>query len=144
MKKVYILSLLLFLTASNIFSQSGWFQLSSPTNINIQASWFVSNDTGFIGIDSGKIYRTVNGGLNWTLISVPTTGYMLEMFFLNSYIGYTLFYYTNDQYRIFKSTNKGLNWSSVSVQYTTNPQDIYFVNEFTGFVANSSNILRTT
>jgi photosystem II stability/assembly factor-like uncharacterized protein len=142
MKKIYILTLLLIFSSGNVFAQNGWFQLKSPTNRTIYTVCFVNTDNGYIGTDSGKVYKTVNGGINWILISIPTTNPISKIFFVNPNIGYL--YSGNYGNALYKSTNSGLNWNELTIQYNKDPKDIYFININTGYIANHLNILKTT
>jgi len=106
--------------------------------------FFNSIDTGYIGTDSGKVYKTLNGGVNWISINLSTTKPIGKIIFVSPNIGYLLCYNSNGQDVIFKSTNGGLNWSMISIPYYTYPEDIYFINLNTGYVANFTNVLRTS
>ncbi|MNZ61938.1 Ycf48-like protein [compost metagenome] len=44
--------------------------INSPTQTTIFSVKFINDRVGFIGCDSSKIYKTIDGGINWSDISI--------------------------------------------------------------------------
>jgi photosystem II stability/assembly factor-like uncharacterized protein len=99
------------------FSQS-WVSSGSVTNPGPQPSITVVNNYAvWIGGgngDTARIFRTLNGGLNWNII--PTAGMTHEVGCIAAitpdlaYVGEGI---VNGNANLFKTTNGGLNWVSV-------------------------------
>lgn len=62
----------------------------SFNNINFYSADFSSNDTGYIGGQFGRIYKTTNAGLNWIQQQTPvdTTKNIKSIFCINSQIAW--------------------------------------------------------
>jgi photosystem II stability/assembly factor-like uncharacterized protein len=93
---------------------------------------FVNKDTGWVCINDffdGGIYKTMNGGNNWTQQKYDQYAY--KVFFINKDTGW---YCTGSNQKLYRTTNSGANWS---LQYT-NPSysitDIFFLNSFKGWM----------
>lgn len=52
--------------------------------------YFMNENIGFIGTDSGQIYKTTNKGVNFTLMSSPTNLPIYQILFVNENIGYAV------------------------------------------------------
>ncbi|KXK48193.1 MAG: glycosyl hydrolase, partial [Chlorobi bacterium OLB5] len=144
MKKLIFFTSLLILSSGNILSQSGWFQIQSPTSAFINTSFFNSSETGFIGTDSGSVYRTTNGGLNWLVVDTPPNRSITKIIFVNSNTGYLICYTFSNYNYLFKSTNSGLNWNLINVPFAGIPWSIYFINTDIGYITLNSLIVKTT
>ncbi len=68
--------------------------------------FFINKDTGWVGNSDGKLYRTINGGINWSEIyDFPGVFSVLGVLFINSHTGWVT------TTAIFKSTDSGFNWN---------------------------------
>lgn len=130
----------------------GWYQ-QTITNLNgstIKDMTFVDSLTGFAVTSSNPllqqyIFRTTNGGDNWSInytYNTPNSNwYFIKLQFLNSNTGYA-FSWTE----MFKTTNRGDNW--VKIDYNLPCEDFCVINQDTMFGASSSGfgggIYRTT
>jgi len=56
---------------------------------------FINHDTGFIASKNGIIYKTVNGGQNWTDIQTPATQDVMRLFFVDENNGWATFQYNS-------------------------------------------------
>ena len=96
------------------FSQIGWFQQSSGTNLNFETVCFINDQTGFVSGSGFTIFKTTNGGVSWTQTVLIDTCSIYAIRFLNNSTGYAcggkpvneyyslqFLYYTNDA---------GVNW----------------------------------
>ncbi|MBL8016386.1 MAG: T9SS type A sorting domain-containing protein [Ignavibacteria bacterium] len=104
----------------------------SPTN----GIFFQDENTGYIGKQT--LYRTTNGGTNWTTVMSYPASYI-------QFFGSTGYYLSNSGTTQFiaKSTNSGLNWDFYATA-TTNSGSLFFVNSETGWVTGGTVIKKTT
>lgn len=68
--------------------------------IDANTGWTTTGNTG-----SGKIYRTVDGGLSWEIIHTGTPYMIDKLQFFNANTGYAI-----DWRTVYKTTNGGFNW----------------------------------
>jgi photosystem II stability/assembly factor-like uncharacterized protein len=110
---------------------------------------FINKDTGWVANQTNKIYKTTNGGNNWSVYYLPSnfvfTSYATNFYIINKD---TLFLAGGDKYYggtqlygiVFKTTNGGLNWGYQQPDTATNPKWGYFapsfINELTGWFSN--------
>ncbi len=84
-------------------------QRPSISIVNYSTAW-VADGT----VDNPKVFRTINGGLNW--ISLPTTGIAEELYCIWATAENTAFTgegEVNGNARLFYTSNAGVNWVSV-------------------------------
>jgi photosystem II stability/assembly factor-like uncharacterized protein len=62
---------------------------TGTASTNFRASWFTSSTTGYMVGDVGSLFKTTNGGANWTPITVVTQG-LLGIHFPNADTGYVV------------------------------------------------------
>lgn len=95
---------------------------------------FVDELTGWLSND--KVYKTTNGGFNWTMINDSIRVY--RNLFINSNTGWAI------SSKIYLTTNGGMNWS---LQYAASDSllSINFISESTGWISGGGGlVLRTT
>ncbi|MBE0572236.1 MAG: T9SS type A sorting domain-containing protein [Ignavibacteriaceae bacterium] len=152
LKKITLGLLLLFLT--NISSgQNFWERIQSPTDNFLRTLHFSDSLTGWVGGDSGSIFFTSDGGLNWIQQQTNTNSKIMRLFFLDDYRAWALawadagsgdnsFYGTE----ILKTTDGGENWSIE--QYRDENiflRGIYFLDTLKGFAGGvPGQFLKTT
>ncbi len=120
-----------------------WNIVQSYNNSHIKRVIFLNKDTGYVGgtaIPQEILSRTTDGGLSWTLITVPE-GFLHDMYVLN-----TDTIWISDQLftgRLFITTNGGTSWQ---LQYTNNNgiDKIYMFNRNIGFLSSNFNLFKTT
>lgn len=134
MKKINLIFILI-LTVSLSFSQNGWFDKSPNTTSDINDIYFVSTSTGFAVCDSGKIYKTIDGGDNWTVQSSGLTNNLNGVFFVSSQKGYVV----GDAGKILVTANGGTNWTITTLTTPINLTDVYFNNPDSGVVVGNYN-----
>jgi len=106
---------------------------------------FLNDDTGYAGIDGGRVAKTTNCGLNWVVYETGNYDHLHGMSFPSVDTGYA---FTKFGYYL-KTSNAGINWSTI-MQFTgENYQDVQFMNNLTGFAGGYSNsldvgVIRTT
>jgi hypothetical protein len=143
MKRVVFILITLLLITNVTFSQSGWFwQNPLPQGNTLNSVKFVNISTGYSAGGYGTVIKTVNSGLNWTLLRTASTDNIKSIYFLDANTGFA-----SGGASIQKTTNGGLNWSvtyEVFGGYGT-AISIFFANSNMGwFTASSGKIFRTT
>lgn len=105
------------------------------------SSYFINENTGWIGGTGEKLFKTTNGGA--TLDSVYLESYMYDMYFRDSLDGVICGIGT-----IHKTTNGGVNWIPANIQLNGVFYEFYkitFVNDQYGWVVGNTNpVYRTT
>ncbi|MBN8586347.1 MAG: T9SS type A sorting domain-containing protein [Ignavibacteria bacterium] len=141
MKKLSILSFLIFLSISNAFSQSGWFwQNPLPQGNTIYDILMIDNNNVIAVGDGGTILNSSNLGYNWTNSSHIEDVYMRSICFINNSTGFV-----SSQGKILRTSNSGHNWTAFSLNYLVTIESIIFVNPQTGFaVGHNGKIFKTT
>lgn len=148
MKHIFTISFCLIIglfMSGNLYSQSGWFPLSSGTYSNLYSCSFSDVNTGYVVGDAGIFLKTTNGGINWSINTYIADGYLRSVCFINTNTGYICGDSAYSSDFIWKTTNGGVNWSRL---YQTSQMffySIYFYNLNTGYTAASNGfILRTS
>lgn len=135
--------ILLAITFSNFsFSQNFWKKISSPTTNFLRTLYFADSLKGWVAGDSGAIYYTSNGGLNWTQQQTNTKSKIMRLFFLDDERAWALAWAdvaSNDYLfygtEILKTTDGGLNWSVEQYrEENTFLRGIYFLDTLRGFM----------
>jgi photosystem II stability/assembly factor-like uncharacterized protein len=81
--------------------------ISMGFNPVVDGIYFTDMHTGVVGGEP-RIYKTINGGDNWTQVFYDSTKNISSMHFINLSLGYAVGHGT-----ILKSTNSGENWISL-------------------------------
>ena len=75
--------------------------------MSVNTTFFIDENTGWAGIDFGRIFKTSDGGYNWFECSTPQpSGFISDIFFLNETTGWAV---EGNNGNIFKTTNGGCN-----------------------------------
>lgn len=90
-------------------SGTNW-QKTNLTGIN-NSIRFINSLTGFVASNNGKLYKTINGGIDWELINLDVTTNLNKIKFLNNSFGVAV----GNKTKAFKTTDGGLNWSNISI-----------------------------
>jgi photosystem II stability/assembly factor-like uncharacterized protein len=123
MKKTLLLCLLICVTLIGKV-QSQWVQQSASTMNMLCSVYFTSVDTGYICDENNNLYKTINGGTNWTLRATNGPAYKIQ--FLNSDVGF------GNGNGIIKTVNGGQTWTT---SYSPTTQDFCFINSNIGYAA---------
>jgi len=122
--------------------------IRSPIVAQLNTVYFINNTTGFvggyIGNNTGEIFKTTNGGESWNNPFIIDSSSINRIKFVNPNIGYAVTYYKNGLGSILKTTNAGINWI---IQKVTSGflEDVYFINELTGYACSGhGEIWKTT
>src|SRR4030095_3510713 len=117
------------LACMNAFAQ--WIQLMPPSNI-LSAVSFVNDTTGFIASNDTLVYKTTDGGMNWSHYSIVNNNYFNNLFFLNKDTGFAVGGYGIVNGAIAKTVDGGLTWTSQNI--SVEPlSDIRFYNDYYGY-----------
>ncbi len=123
-----------------------WEEINSPTSQVLNTIYFINKDTGWVGGADGIIINTTDGGENWSTIYQADTTYILDIFFLNYFYGWAIFWDANPPYfpKMLKTTNGGDDWTS-EVCPGESPffRTVYFLDTLSGFLAGPP-IIKTT
>jgi photosystem II stability/assembly factor-like uncharacterized protein len=102
---------------------------------------FPNFDTIYTGGYWGEIRRSIDAGLNWSLMHSDSSKSVRDIFFINTKTGW----FTGDAGMIKKTTNAGLNWQTQNSNVGNVLRKIHFINENTGWiVGDSGTVLKTT
>lgn len=123
MKNKILIIVFMTLLSNAAFSQSAWTTLSGVSGF-IRDLHFMNNQTGWVAGSTG-VYKTTNGGANWTLISSSNEG--PPIYFLNESTGFA----ENK-----RTSNGGINWITLSGISST--EDITFTGNTVGFIVGGS------
>ena len=94
-----------------------WINVAPPLQRNLKAILFLNTDTGYIagGLDTGAsrktIFRTIDGGANWTVLLDTTGGVLKDISFADNAIGYVV----GDSATVLKTVDGGNSWNPVLV-----------------------------
>lgn len=113
-----------------------WVTQLSGSSMNFTSLYFHNPDSGF-AVTNSSLYKTSNGGINWSVISGPE-GY--DIYFANSLTGYT----TGSNLNVYKSTDGGNNWFVVRAGNNDGYRSIQFFGNFGIACGNNGNIMKTT
>lgn len=100
----------------------------------ILSNFFLDAQIGYC-LTSSAIFKTINGGDNWTLLYQTSTQNIAQVFFLDEYIG---FLRTSEG--LLKTEDAGLTWRSVFSGWLS---DVSFANNTTGFITTSEGVYKT-
>lgn len=140
LKKYYLI--LFIISLNNLaFSQNFWNRIQSPTDDFLRTLHFADSLRGWVGGDSGSIFYTSDGGLNWVQQQTNTINKIMRLFFLDDNRAWALAWddelaYDNLFYgtEILKTTDGGLNWSVEQFrQEDIFLRGIYFLDTLKGF-----------
>jgi len=126
---------------------SSWSQVAFLTTpapgLGVYDAQFVTETLGYMITDGGSVYKTTNGGVEWTSMYQSFIYSMSGVCFLNQDTGFVTGNTTEYGYPeglLLKTTNGGVNWDML---YFTDPCfDIWFPYPDTGFIS-TYGILKT-
>jgi photosystem II stability/assembly factor-like uncharacterized protein len=120
-----------------------WKDESSPEMIKaLYRITFPVKDTGFTCGYDGKIFRTVDGGNNWTLYQTPLYRPLHDIFMWNTYRGFVC---GGDGFRSgchFNTSDDGNTWNGDTSDLEF--RSVIFLNDTVGLMAGYGAILRST
>lgn len=111
-----------------------------PMPVGEDKMHFLNQQTGFIhnGGEPGKVFKTSDGGHNWTLVLIDSTHKIKDLCFVTD----SLIYISAVNKLIYKSTDVGETWTSINTGLDNTPK-ISFYNHQSGLTFQGSKIFRT-
>ncbi|MBS1494697.1 MAG: T9SS type A sorting domain-containing protein [Bacteroidetes bacterium] len=92
------------------------FTSSTVAAENIKSLFFIDASTGWAACTAGKIYKTTNGGVNWTAQTTPVTNDFNSLKFLNSNKGIVC----GNNKTLLTTTNGGTSWIASAIPINKN------------------------
>jgi len=130
------------LTQSGIYKTTDGFNTSVSKSANaafLRSFYFVNENIGFLGGNSGVIYKTLNSGNSFSFVSLPEQSNINDIFFINENIGFVC----AANGKVYKTTNQGANWTATSLS-STSINKILFINSTDAFiVGNNGKLFKT-
>ena len=132
--------LLVFASNTGLFGQYFWQRIESPSEFFLRTLHFADSLRGWVAGDSGLIFYTSDGGINWIQQVTNTKDKVMKLFFLDEDRGWAVawdefgsnsFYGTD----ILQTTNGGENWSIEQYrEQNVFLNSIYFLDTLKGFM----------
>ncbi len=122
---------------------TNWFDTGIPDFM--LAVFFASATTGYVtGTSAG--YRTTNGGINWSPMTLPIAGGYRSLYFTSESTGYIAGQLgAGSSPLLMKTTNAGVNWFDQPTGMAQYLNAIQFLNENTGYACGRVGlIIKTT
>lgn len=104
-------------------------------------SIFMRNEnTGWIGMDSGKVAYTTTGGNNWSIMNLNSSKKASLINFKNENCGWIWL----NPGQILRTTDSGTNWSAYTMPYIyENTSSCYFIDSLNGWAVSGNHLLKT-
>ena len=133
-----------FISHGSVFERTGdwgstWSAIDNVSG-NITAIRFPSQATGYALKPDNIIYKTTNGGLNWTATATPSGSALNSLFFTDDMTGTAV----GNNGRIIRTSDGGNSWEVVSSPVSADLKRVQFVNGGVGFIFASGGILLKT
>jgi photosystem II stability/assembly factor-like uncharacterized protein len=110
-----------------------------PTNLNY--IFFSDSKTGWIASRSGKFFKTIDGGQNWTNITT-LSGNLQSIYFVNNNTGWVI----SEEGNLYKTADGGKTWTS-KTGFISGPNlgaFIHFANEKVGAISTEADFFYKT
>ncbi len=89
---------------------------------------------------SGFIYKSTNGGVNWTLFNTGMNCTLEDIYFRNALTGYVI----GDHSNLSRTTDGGYSWINLPIHILLPTSSISFPDDNTGYISGNNKVLRTT
>ncbi len=99
------------------------------TDYVINNLYFYNHNIGFAVCENGKIYKTLDSGINWILLPFSDSNYVYNIFFLDENIGWACL----GSDKIIKTIDGGNNWTASTTPNAIANQDVEFINDSIGY-----------
>lgn len=100
---------------------TAWINVSGngiPANVNLVNIYAVDNNNALTAGSNGSatyVYRTSNGGLNWTQVFFQPGGFINAINIKNAPLGFMCGNPVGGRWSLWKTTNSGANWDSAGL-----------------------------
>jgi photosystem II stability/assembly factor-like uncharacterized protein len=112
--------------------------LNISTSCDFTSVFFLNPQTGFISSSNGKILKTIDSGINWTVFE--SSEHITSLFFTDNNNGYASTYSGN----ILITEDAGTTWYSIFSGFDKYLSSIYFPDGYVGYaVGAGGTILKT-
>jgi len=112
----------------------------SPTgDYSWRKLFFTDANTGFYSSDSGKIRKTTDSGMSWSLSYVRSDLVVRDIYFINPSTGFL----TGKAGILLRTTNSGDSWVEVPLGTNAILYSIKFPNQFIGFIAAEGKVFKS-
>lgn len=134
-------------TGSVLRTTDGFRTVQSSWNAgygHLNCVFFINDTLGWVGTQSGRIYRSTDAGATWTLMQSgqSASNYITAIQFVDENIGYASCYGGG---KVLKSTDGGLTWTSIAPEPLVFIRDLHFFDALTGVaVGSAGHVIRTT
>ena len=117
-------------------------QTLGVTNLRCRGIDMIDANLGFICTElGGKVYRTTNGGTNWTMIDDLEGNSLYDIDFLNATTGIAVGFGS----RLIKTTNAGVNWTDLTFSGNGDFYDVYVESAAVSYITTSNGrLLKST
>jgi photosystem II stability/assembly factor-like uncharacterized protein len=138
--KNYLVILLVIASNTGLFGQYFWQRIESPTDYWLRTLLFTDSLRGWVAGDSGLIFYTTDGGLNWVQQATNTKDKLMKLFFLDNNRGWAVAWdeFTSDNFYgtdILQTTDGGASWSIEPYrEQNVFLNSIYFLDTLKGFM----------
>ncbi|HCA41909.1 MAG TPA: hypothetical protein DEP28_01505 [Bacteroidetes bacterium] len=110
MKKILLFFVFSFLFISEALPQLGWKTVNTNFSGRLYGITMTSVENLYTCGEAGRIYRSSNYGLNWTLANQNNGYYLVSIAFYNDQIGIAV----GSNGKILRTSNAGINWNEIS------------------------------
>lgn len=134
-------------TGSVLRTTDGFRTVQSSWNAgygHLNCVFFINDTLGWVGTQSGRIYRSTDAGATWSLMQSgqSSTNYITSIYFVDEHIGYASCYGGG---KILKSVDGGLTWQNLASEMSVFLRDLHFFDALTGVgVGSAGHVVRTT
>jgi photosystem II stability/assembly factor-like uncharacterized protein len=135
-----------YFTPSNAQTNRSWNHLEclhkphdQPDIKHLSDFFFANKSTGWAISNDGQVYKTTNGGKNWTTPCQPLSIAHGHLYFMDEKHGWLW----NQNGQIFHTHNGGSTWRILTTGEQINIHDLHFVNLNTGFITNIEGVFVT-
>jgi photosystem II stability/assembly factor-like uncharacterized protein len=106
-------------------------------NNTILSLQFVNANLGYAVGTRGLVYKTINGGSNWTKSTIDSNATLFSVHFTDSDTGYAVG--SNVEGIIYKTVNGGATWTNQKFSISVIMRGVYFTPTKTGYVVGRFN-----
>ena len=117
--------------------------LSAPSNKIFLKIYFLDNYIGFVIGGDKVIYKTIDGGITWTNITVFYDPYISYSYNDIVFLNYNVGIISTSNGTLFKSIDQGLNWYFFKTVSTSSLNQMQFIDENIGWVCDDQKVFRT-
>jgi len=129
-------------------SIDGGITFNKLNNISGNSIYCTSKNTAYVTTSvSSTIWKTIDGGNNWTYFTVPGisgSGDINKLFFVTNSVGYGVHEIGGGVSSVIKTTDAGATWSVIAQPTTMGLGNVFFTSLDSGYVMGTGNLLMKT